>query len=109
MSRHDDAAPFPFALIRMLDRDRDGKSVSFSYARETGSQSFVIGHLREMLEPAPRTPAKYCKQILVNAAELVILRHEIFEEIGRQWSAHLDRLSDRREARAAEARALEVA
>lgn len=99
MSIFNDAAPFPYQLIRCLDR-RDG-NVKFNYALTSGHQSYVISHLREALEGAQRLPAKYCKKALANAAEFVIRHHDTSEEVSRQWSAHVNALIARYDERRA--------
>jgi hypothetical protein len=110
MSAYHDAAPFPFELIHMLDRDRHDGHVTYNYPLECGRNAFIVGHLREALEAAQRLPAKHCKKALSSAAEFAIRHHDISEEIKRQWSAHVNELTARYDARrAAEARALEEA
>lgn len=107
MSRFDDAAPFPFQLIRLLTR-RDGH-VSFEYARAYGRDSYVIERLSEMLQGCQRTPAKYLKNQIADAAEFAVRHREIGDEIDRQWSAHVDACSARYAAKRAAEKLLESA
>lgn len=90
-----DAAPFPFQLMRLLDR-REGH-VGFNYAVAHGLDSYALGRLDEMLQGCQRTPAKYRNAQLADAAEFARSRHETSEEISRQWSAHVDALCARYE------------
>lgn len=99
----DDQAPFPAALIFLLERDRSNGHVSFCYATETGRQSFVISHVRELLEAARRTPAKHRKRAIEHAHQFISHHDELSKEIARQWSAHIKALVARYEQRKAAA------
>lgn len=90
MLHPNDQAPFPGELISLLERDRRDGHVTFCYPLACGHQTFVIGHLRELLEGSQRRPAKDCKRAIANAAEFVVRHHEILQEAHRQWSAHAD-------------------
>jgi hypothetical protein len=107
MSRFDDAAPFPYQLVRLLNR-RDSH-VSFEYARAYGRDSYVIARLSEMLTGCQRTPAKYRNGQIAEATEFAKRHRETGDEIDRQWSAHVDTCSARYDAKRAAEKLLEFA